>query len=42
MAIQFEGAHPVALKKGLDIAVKTVLQFLREIAIPVTTESEIE
>lgn len=40
-AVRFEGAHPVALKRGLDIGLNTVLQFLREISMPVTTEQEI-
>ena len=30
-------AHPIALKRGLDIGLKVVLSFLKEIAIPVTT-----
>ena len=42
MAIEFEKAHPVAIKRGLDKALKVVTQFLREIAMPVTTEQEIK
>lgn len=42
MAIKFEGAHPVALKKGLDIGLKTVLSYLKQITMPVTTEREIQ
>lgn len=34
-------AHPIALKRGLDIGLKVVLSFLKEIAIPVTTQEEI-
>ncbi len=41
IAIKFEGAHPVALKRGLDIGVATVLKFLREISMPITSEKEI-
>ena len=41
-AIEFEGAHPVAIKRGLDKAQRIVTQFLREIAMPVTTEQEIK
>lgn len=29
------------MKRGLDIGLKVVLQFLKEIAVPVTTEAEI-
>ena len=42
MAIEFEKAHPVAIKRGLDKALQVVTQFLREIAMPVTTEQEIK
>ena len=41
-AIEFEKAHPVAVKRGLDKALQVVSQFLREIAMPVTTEQEIK
>lgn len=40
-AIRFEGAHPVALKRGLDVGLGVVLQYLREISMPITTELEI-
>ena len=42
MAIEFEKAHPVAVKRGIDKAARVVTQFLREIAMPVTTEQEIK
>ena len=34
-AIEFGGAHPVALMRGLDKGLKVVLGYLKEIAIPV-------
>ena len=37
-AIEFEGAHPVAIKRGLDKALQVVSGFLKEIALPVTTK----
>lgn len=40
-AIEFEGAHPVAIKRGLDKAMQVVSSFLREIAMPVTTQNEV-
>lgn len=40
-AIEFEGAHPVAIKRGLDKALQVVQGFLKEIAMPVTTKEEI-
>ena len=40
-AIEFEGAHPVAIKRGLDKAFQVVSAFLREIAMPVTTQKEV-
>lgn len=35
-AIQFEGAHPIAIKRGLDKGLKVVNKFLNEIALPIT------
>lgn len=40
-AVDMAGAHPVALKKGMEKALKVVLDFLKEMALPVTTEEEI-
>ena len=40
-AIEFEGAHPVALKRGLDKSLQIVSGFLNEISMPVTTEQEV-
>ena len=40
-AIEYEGAHPVALKRGLDKSLQVVSAFLREISMPVTTEKEV-
>ena len=40
-AIEYEGAHPVALKRGLDKSLQVVSAFLREISMPVTTEREV-
>ena len=41
-AIEFQGAHPVAMKRGMDVAVKVVLNFLKEIAMPVSQQEELE
>lgn len=35
------GAHPVALKRGMEIALQVVLDFLKEMTLPVSTEDEI-
>lgn len=40
-AIEVEGAHPIGLKRGLEKAMRVVLQYLKEIAIPVTQKHEI-
>lgn len=40
-AIEFEGAHPVAIKRGLDKALQIIMAFLREITMPVTTQQEV-
>ena len=40
-AIEFEGAHPVALKRGLDKSLQVVSAFLKEISMPVTTQQEV-
>jgi chaperonin GroEL (HSP60 family) len=37
-AVEFVGAHPIALKRGMDKALILVLDFLKEIAIPISTE----
>ena len=41
-AIEFEGAHPVAIKRGLDKAFQVVSAFLKEITMPVTTPTEVQ
>lgn len=35
------GAHPVALKRGMEIGLKVVLDFLKDMTLPVSTEEEI-
>lgn len=40
-AVEFAGAHPIALKRGMDKALKVVLDFLKDMAMPVSTEQEI-
>lgn len=40
-AIEFAGAHPIGLKRGMDKALLVVLDFLNDISMPVTTEREI-
>jgi chaperonin GroEL len=36
-----QGVHPIGLKRGLEKAMRVVLQYLKEIAIPVTQKHEI-
>jgi chaperonin GroEL (HSP60 family) len=36
--VDHAGAHPIALKKGLDKALKVVLEFLKNVAMPVSTD----
>ncbi|CDW79081.1 chaperonin cpn60-mitochondrial-like [Stylonychia lemnae] len=40
-AVEFAGAHPIGLKRGMDKALLVVLDFLKNMAMPVTTEDEI-
>lgn len=40
-AIQVQGVHPIGLKRGLEKAMRVALQYLKEIAIPVTQKHEI-
>jgi chaperonin GroEL (HSP60 family) len=40
-AVDIAGAHPIALKRGMEIALQVVLDFLKEMTIPVSTEDEI-
>ena len=40
-AVDVAGAHPVALKRSMKIGLNVVLDFLREMTIPVSTEDEI-
>jgi chaperonin GroEL len=35
-AIEFQGAHPIALKRGMDKALQVVLGFLKEISMPIS------
>jgi chaperonin GroEL len=39
--VEYAGAHPIGLKRGLDIALKVVLGFLKDMAMPVSSEDEI-
>lgn len=40
-AIEFQGAHPIALKRGMDKALKVVLDFLKDISIQVSQPEEV-
>jgi len=40
-AVEFQGAHPIALKRGMDQALKVVLGFLKEIAMPISQPEEV-
>lgn len=35
-AIEFQGAHPIALKRGMEKAQKIVINFLKSIAMPIS------
>lgn len=35
------GAHPIALKRGLDRALRHTLNFLQEMALPASTENDL-
>jgi chaperonin GroEL len=41
-AVEFQGAHPIAIKRGLDIGLSVVLKYLTEASMPVTQSSELE
>ena len=40
-AIEYEGAHPIALKRGMDKGLQVVLGFLKEIAMPISQPEEV-
>ena len=40
-AVDIAGAHPVALKKGMEIALQVVIDFLKDMTMPVSSEDEI-
>jgi len=40
-AVDIAGAHPVALKKGMEIALQEVIDFLKDMTMPVSSEDEI-
>lgn len=40
--MEFERAHPISVKRGIDKALQVVLQYLKEISMPVTQPSELE
>ena len=35
-AIEYQGAHPIAIKRGMDKALRVVLGFLKDIAMPIS------
>lgn len=39
--MEFAGAHPISVKRGMDKAFQVVMEFLRDIAMPVSTEDEV-
>lgn len=41
-AIEFQGAHPIALKRGMDKALKVVLDYLKNISIQISQPEEIK
>lgn len=40
-AVEFAGAHPIALKKGMEKGMKVVFDYLKQMAMPVSTELEV-
>ena len=40
-AIEYQGAHPIAVKRGMDKGLEVVLGFLKEIAMPVSQQEEL-
>jgi chaperonin GroEL len=40
-AVDIAGAHPIALKKGMEIALSVVLDFLKDMTMPVSSEDEV-
>ena len=41
-AIEFQGAHPIAIKRGMDKALKIVLGFLKDISMPISQPEELK
>jgi chaperonin GroEL len=39
--VDVAGAHPIALKKGMEIALGIVMDFLKDMTMPATSEDEI-
>jgi len=40
-AVEFEKAHPIAVKRGIDKGLQVVLSYLKEISMPVTQAKEL-
>jgi chaperonin GroEL len=40
-AVDIAGAHPIALKRGMEIALGVVLDFLKDMTMPVSSEDEV-
>jgi len=40
-SIRFEGAHPIAMKRGMDKGLRVINDYLKSIAMPVTSYQEI-
>ena len=41
-AIEFQKAHPIGIKRGMDKALKVILEFLKEISMPISQPEEIK
>jgi len=39
--VDIAGAHPIALKKGMEIALGVVLDFLKDMTMPASSEEEV-
>lgn len=41
-AIEFQGAHPISMKKGMEAGLKVVQGFLKDIAMPISQPEEVK
>ena len=41
LAVEYQDAHPVSLKRGMEKALKVVLNYLKSIAMPISQQDEL-